>query len=368
MAGLKNPTDESFMPSEAENLMRSIIERIATGPEMSKDIPEAEAYEGMKAVLDGQVGDVQAALFLIALRMKRETDDENRGVFRALRECTSNEPVEVDELITLADPFNGFDRGLPMSPFVPALLAACGLPCLSTGAETVAPKFGLTHHHVLTAAGHSVSLTPAQAAARLADPDTGWAYLDQSTASPKLFALRELRRLMVKRPVLSTCEVMLRPLSARDRNLAYVGYVHTNYPRVYALLAQEAGFDTAIIVKGVEGGVVPSLQASAKLFVGRDGAVDEPLSLTPELVGVHGAESRAVPAPDEGVAVRAARTIELGTAALGGAPGPARDSLIYAAAIALFGAGRAGTLDEGARLARRTLDSGEALARFQAAP
>lgn len=355
------------MPTNAENLMRSIIERIATGPEMSKSISEDEAYEGMKAVLDGRVEDVQAAIFLIALRMKRETDEENRGVFRALRESTVNQPVDVEALVTLADPFNGFNRGLPMSPFLPAVLAACGLPCLSTGVETVAPKLGLTHHQVLAAAGKRVSLAPSEAAMQIADPETGWAYLDQSLANPRLYRLRELRRLMVKRPVLSTCEVILRPLAARSRNVAYIGYVHANYPRIYAMLAAEAGFDAAIIVKGVEGGVVPSLQASSRLFLARNGELDEPVSIRRELVGIHDAMSRAVPLPDGYPSVYAARAAEQGLAALEGEPGPARDSLVYAAAIALFGAGQAGSLEAGARTARRVLDSGEALARFHGA-
>lgn len=355
------------MPTDAEALMRSIIERIATGPEMSKNISEAEAFEGMKAVLDGDVDDVQSALFLIALRMKRETDEENRGVFRALAASTVQRAVDVDELVTVADPFNGFNRSLPMSPFLPALLAACGMPCLSIGVETVAPKFGLTHHHVLAAAGKSFSLDSGQAARQIESAETGWAYLDQSVTSPKLHALLGLRRRMVKRPALTTCEVLLRPLAARRRNLAYTGYVHTNYPRIYAMLARDAGYDAAIVVKGVEGGVVPSLQSSAKLYRARDGDPGEPMSLAPGTVGIDGAASRAVPAPPGDPAANAPGAVEQGTAALGGAPGLARDSLVYAASIALFGAGSVDSLEQGAQTARRALDSGEALVRFRGA-
>lgn len=353
------------MPSDAENLMRSIIERIATGPEMSKDISEDEAYRGMTAILDQQVGDVQAALFLIALRMKRETDAENRGVFRALLDNSPREAADVDELMTIADPFNGFDRGLPMSPFLPAVLAACGLPCLSCGVETVAPKFGLTHHHVLDAAGKSVGLSTGQAARQLAEADVGWAYLDQSVASPGLFRLRELRRLMVKRPLLSTCEVIMRPVAARRRSLAFVGYVHNNYPRVYAMLAETAGYDAALIVKGAEGGVVPSLQASGKLFLARAGQPGEPVSVKPELVGIRHAPARAVPAPDGEPAENAPHALGHGLAALRGRTGAARDSLVYAGAIALLGAGRQESLAGGAEAVRRVLDSGEALRRFE---
>lgn len=355
------------MTREAEALMRSIIERIATGPEMSKNISRSDAREGMAAVLDRQVGDVQAALFLIALRMKRETDDENRGVFEALASSTVSEAVAVDELLTISDPFNGFNRGLPMSPFLPAVLAACGVPCLSTGVETVAPKFGLTHHHVLSAAARAVDLPAGRAAAQVAAPDIGWAYLDQSVTAPKLFRLGDLRRQIVKRQLLSTCEVLLRPLTARRRNVACIGYVHANYPRVYAMLAQLAGYDTAIIVKGVEGGIIPSLQAGSKLYRAAGGEPAESVSVNPAAAGIRDAPARAITMPFDDLRRNAERTVELGLAALGGEPGAARDSLVYGAAIAQFGADMADSLESGARTARRALDSGEARERFEKA-
>jgi len=355
------------MANDPEELMRSIIERIATGPEMSKDIPEDEACQGMAAVLDGRVDRVRAALFLIALRMKRETQAENRGVFRALIDHSRSAAAPVDELLTIADPFNGFNRGLPMSPFVPAVLAACGLPCVSCGVETVAPKFGLTHHHILAAAGKRVDLEPEQAAAQVGDEAAGWAYLDQSATSPALHRLVELRRLMVKRPALSTCEVMLKPLAARRRDLACVGYVHVNYPPVYAMLGDVAGFETTIVVKGVEGGIVPSLQTGGRMFLARSGRAGEPESLKPEAAGIIDSATRAVPAPDGGPAERAPVAVEQGLAALAGAPGAARDSLVFAAAIALYGARREDSLAAAAATARRAIDSGRAMSRFKGA-
>jgi anthranilate phosphoribosyltransferase len=76
--------------NESQRTMRSIIQRIATGPELSKDISVEEARLGMQAILDGEVDPVQAGIFLIALRMKRETDDEQRGVLDAVRDATSS--------------------------------------------------------------------------------------------------------------------------------------------------------------------------------------------------------------------------------------------------------------------------------------
>ena len=48
--------------------MRSIIQRIATGPTMSKDIAQGEARDAMTAILRGEIDPVQAGIFFIALR------------------------------------------------------------------------------------------------------------------------------------------------------------------------------------------------------------------------------------------------------------------------------------------------------------
>ena len=90
--------------------MRSVIQRIATGPEMSKDISRDEARVAMRAILEGQVDPVQAGIFLIALRMKRETDEENIGILEALREAGETVTAGVDVLIDIADPYDGFTR------------------------------------------------------------------------------------------------------------------------------------------------------------------------------------------------------------------------------------------------------------------
>ena len=47
--------------------MRAVLNRIATGPELSKDLSVDQAREAMGWILEGRVDPVQAAVFLIAL-------------------------------------------------------------------------------------------------------------------------------------------------------------------------------------------------------------------------------------------------------------------------------------------------------------
>ena len=172
--------------------MRQFLQQIATGPALSKDLSATDARSGMGYILDGRADEVQAAIFLIALRMKRETIAELHGVLQALLARTRTIEVDVPDLIDIADPFDGYVRGVPIAPFLPPLLAACGVPTVSNGVSSMGPKYGITAHRVLGAAGCPVGLTLESAASQIADNDIGWSYVDQSQACPALYRLLEL--------------------------------------------------------------------------------------------------------------------------------------------------------------------------------
>ena len=367
--------------SDTDLLLHSCIQKVATGPEYSKDLTFAEAHAAMRHILEGNPDPVQAAVLLIALRMKRETDEENAGVLQAILDTMNPVTAAVDEIIDVADPYDGYTRGLPVSPLLPAVFAACGLPAVSHGLEAVGPKYGVTHRKVLRAAGIDVDLDGQQAAARIADPDIGWAYVDQKMSAPRLHDLIPLRTRIVKRPVLTTVEVLTGPVRGKVRTHLLTGYVHKVYPPVYARLARHAGFASAAIVRGVEGGVIPSLKQPATVFCYHDGGAEYPLEVHPEMIGIV-QPTRAVPLPKDiapaaatadaapaAIDCRAAAkaAADAGLAALQGAPGPARDSLIYGAAIMLYHLHCHATLGEAAAAAAAAIDSGAALAHFNAA-
>jgi len=362
-------------------LMRSCIQKVATGPEFSKNLPYAEARAAMRHILTGDTDPVQAAVLLIALRMKRETDEENAGVLQAILDTMQPVTAGVADIIDVADPYDGYTRGLPVSPFLPAVFAACGVPAVSHGLEAVGPKYGVTHRKVLRAAGIDVDRDPQAAAAQIADPAVGWAYVDQKYSAPRLHDLIPLRTRIVKRPVLTTVETLTGPVRALARTHLMTGYVHKAYPAVYARLARHAGFASAAIIRGVEGGVIPSLKQPAKVFCYHDGGNEYAQEIHPGMIGIEQA-TRAVPFPqhiapaaaeDDAVATAidsaavAQAAAAAGLAALRGAPGAARDSLIYGAAIMLHHLRRQGSLRESAAAAAAAIDSGAALAHFTAA-
>ncbi len=360
--------------------MRQYIQKIATGPELSKDLSREEARDGMGCILSGDADPVQAAIFLIALRMKRETMPENQGVLDALLEYTCQARTTVDDVLDLSDPFDGFTRGMPATPFLPAVLAACGMATVSNGAESIGPKYGATHRKVLRAAGANVDLSPEEASRQLANKDVGWAYVDQRTACPELHDLVSLRTKIVKRPCLTTLEVLLGPVRGAKRTHLVTGYVHKPYPPIYTALARLSGYASAIIVRGVEGGVIPSLNQPSKLFFYQEEESDTEIRLDPADYAIE-SSGRAVPLPenlprreaddeikgfiDADALAQAAATA--GLAALAGEAGPVRESLVYGAALCLSQMGRCPNPAAAAEKVRLVLDKGYAAQRFEAA-
>lgn len=362
------------MSNTDQNIMKSYIGRIATGPELSKNLSLEEARDGMRLILEDRVDPVQAAIFLIALRMKRETDDENRGVLEAIRAATHAAIAAVDELVDIAEPYNGFERHLPPSPFLPAVLAACGMPAVSHGLASVGPKYGVTHRQILAAAGAAVDLSPAQAAIRIADPHIGWAYIDQSASCPALHRLVPLRELMVKRPCISTLEKMSGPVRARGQTHLVIGYVHKAYESLLAMLAGHTGYASAMAVRGVEGGITPALRSPTLCSGYRADGAPFSVTLEPDMAGVR-SDQRAVPLPaglaqkikdstPTALAELAQAAATAGLEALRGKPGLMRDSLVYSAAMILWNLSHFNTLADAAVQVRKAIDSGEALARF----
>jgi anthranilate phosphoribosyltransferase len=281
--------------------------------------------------------------------------------------------------VDIADPYDGYNRCLPAAPFLPALLAELGVPAINHSVEAVGPKYGVTARHVLRAAGVNVDLEPAEAARRLADPALGWSYVDQSQYCPRLHDLVALRSRIIKRQAITTVEVLAKPVQGRRKTHFVTGFVHKPYPPIYAMLARHAGFDTGIIIRGVEGGVIPSLRQAGKVWVYQDREEEYETDVDPVALGIQ-QSARAVPLPEDlpkseragdevaimvDVNATAKAAARAGMAALKGEKGPTYDSLLLGAALVLHHIGKAPTLQAAADQARAALDAGHAAKRVR---
>ena len=113
--------------------LRQCIQKVATGPEYSKDLNYDDAYWAMRHIASGEADPIQIAVYFIGLRMKRETDDEYRGTLQALIDTANIQTAAVEEVLDISDPYDGYARGVPASSFLPAIMATLGVPSVIHG-------------------------------------------------------------------------------------------------------------------------------------------------------------------------------------------------------------------------------------------
>jgi anthranilate phosphoribosyltransferase len=123
-------------------------------------------------------------------------------------------------------------------------------------------------------------------------------------------------------------------------------------------------------VRGVEGGVIPSLSHTGKAFHYHCRGEETSTEFKPAELGIdQSVRAPRIPgAGDEGqseapldAAAVAKAAAEAGMAALAGQPGATRDCLVYGAALCLWHLGRHGSLRSAADAVRGALDRGKAL-------
>ncbi len=230
-----------------------------------ESLSAADCHQGFSFVFDQTIGDPWKAVFLEALRLKRETETENRTGYRFLLDKSRHYKTNLPVVIDLSVGYDGLTRSLCLYPFLAPLLASLGFPVVLHGVEEIGPKRGITPSKLLQLAGKNPLDLGLQ---NLEDPTMGWTYLDQSETFPDLFSLASLRDGMVKRPMLATLEKLLAPVTA-NQTLLVTSFTHPPYRQTMRYLVDESPFDKGLILRGLEGSIQPSCEKRMPYLVGK---------------------------------------------------------------------------------------------------
>ncbi len=326
---MKRTTPQSNAPDER---IRAYIEKIATGPRLSKDLTRDEAEDGLTLLLEQSVSDVRAAVFLIASRIKIETAEETLGYWRALDRTTKKHKVKLDRLLQIADAFDGFQRIPYFGFYAIPVIAELGLPAYGHSALPLPPKHGITFedmliNHYQVPANHNL-----EQRAELIEK-FGFGYLGTEQCHPALEGLRHLREEVIKRTCLSTLEKMLLPLEAKQNFLA-THYFHKGFEASMLEVAKHSAFDKTLVGNGMEGTTLYGVHKKNNVFIqsGKEQAQEKKIDCasimnepTAQRIQSAFAELKAVPSSRKQVA-------GLGEAALNGGEGPAAPLIAYQAA------------------------------------
>ena len=108
--------------------------------------------------------------------------------------------------------------------------------------------------------------------------------------------MAEFHKKIVKRAAISTDEVLTGPVWGRNKTHLLTGYVHNEYPPIYTMLARHSGFNSALLMRGTEGGVTPSLRKRSEFVRYWEQSEDVVVEADPSKIGIE-QENRPVPIP-----------------------------------------------------------------------
>ena len=259
-----------------ENRMQSYLQKIAAGPKLSKDLTEEEAEDALSLILDGEVSEVRMGVFLIAARMKVETVLENIGYWRALQKKITPRKIALNNLLQIADPFDGFQRIPYFGFYAIPVLAELGLPTYGHSALPLPPKFGITFDDLLI----NHYQFPKSGNDRIKQIEKlKFGYLSNADTHPALENLRSIRTEIVKRPMLATLEKILMPLQAESKNYLATTYFHRGYEVSLTEIGKLSEFDRVIVGNGMEGTTLFGVHKEAKIFIQNGDSEAQPRTL-----------------------------------------------------------------------------------------
>ncbi len=325
-------------------MFTSLFEKL----ERHQDLTAEEAAAAMGEIMDGRAQPSQVAGLLVALRLKGERPAEIVGFARAMRDravrlSRSFAPV-FDTCGTGGDRSGSFN----VSTAAAVVLGACGVRVAKHGNRSVSSRCGSAD--VLEALGVAVSAPPA-IVERCLD-EVGLAFCFAPTFHPSMRHAAQTRRELGIRTAFNLLGPLTNPVGA-TRQL--VGVPRPELTDLVARALGVLGSERAWVVHGADGLDEISTTGYTKVSEWREGQVHT-FYIHPAEYGVPRASKDALAGGDAATNAAIVRDV------LAGAPGPARDIVLFNTAASLFVAGQVRNIREGIGLAAEAIDSGRARA------
>ena len=326
------------MPNE---VLTDAIDRLARG----EDLPADDAARVLDEIMGGNSSEAQTAAFLIALRTKGETVQEIVGLARTMRELSAKVSAGSDDLVDTA----GTGGGRPtfnVSTTAAFVAAGAGCRVAKHGNRSATSQCGSAD--VLEALGADIELDPDAVAQCIGELGFGFMFAPRHHAAMKHVV--PVRKELGVRTIFNFLGPLTNPAGATRQ---VVGVSDPDYLSAMASALAELGATKALVVSSTDGLDEFSVSGPTRVVELSEGKIHE-YEVTPEEVGVAAHPDGAVGAgtPDENAAV--VRRV------LDGEDGPERGLAVINAGAAIYVAGAADSLDEGARRAEESIDSGAA--------
>lgn len=320
--------------------------------QQNRHLTYEEMADVAQVLFDDDTTKAEIAEMLLALSKKGETAQEVAALASVMRSFATDLDVEVGQYMdncgTGGDGVNSFNISTT-SAFV---LAGAGVTIAKHGNRKISSAAG--SQDVLDVLGIHTNFTPAEMAELL--QQEGIAFLFAPNVHPKLKRIGEVRREIGKPTIFNLVGPLTNPVALKTQ---FTGINRPDFIMEYASVLQMLGRERGIVVSGA-GGMDEASLAGQNAFVLLDKGDLIPFSLRPDDVGLEAAPLTEIRGGDAVENAAIMRSI------LGGERGPRFDTVAFNAGIGLFADGKAGTIQEGVKLATDSILSGRALQKLEA--
>ncbi len=312
---------------------------------------QAEAV--MTQIMTGGASEAQIGAYLMGLRMKGETTEEITGSALAMRSAASTVPTNVEgDLLDTCGTGGDKSGSFNISTTVAFVAAGAGIPVAKHGNRAASSKCGSAD--VLAELGLNLDLSPEQVG-RCVD-EVGIGFLFAVKLHPAMRYAIGPRRQMGIRTIFNILGPLTNPAGAQRQ---LMGVFAAELTDLLAYVLRALGAKSAMVVNGYGGLDELTVTGPNRIsYLQEDGTVEH-RDVDPTELGFHPASIRDLKGDDAATNAAILRGVLDGSER-----GAKRDVVVLNAGAAMVAAGKARTIRDGIRIAKDSLNSGNAAAKL----
>jgi anthranilate phosphoribosyltransferase len=324
---------------------KALIAKVATGASLTRE----EAASAFDRMMSGDATPSQMGGLLMGLRVRGETVDEITGAVTTMRAKmlgVKAPPDAIDVVGTGGDASGSYN----ISTCAAFVVAGAGVPVAKHGNRALSSKSGAAD--VLQALGVNIDLNADQVGACIRDAGIGFMFAPAH--HPAMKNVGPTRVELGTRTIFNLLGPLSNPASVKRQ---MIGTFSRQWVEPMAQVLKNLGSESIWVVHGSDGLDEITTAGTTSVAELKNGQI-RTFEIAPEDAGLQRVQPEALRGGDATENAKALLDV------LKGKKGPFRDVAILNAAAALVVAGKAKDLKEGAQLAAKSIDSGEAEGRL----
>lgn len=318
---------------------------------LSENLTYDEATQVMDEVMSGNATNSQIAAFLTALRMKGETIDEITACASVMRDKALhiNPNKDVLDIVGTGGDGTGTFNISTTSAFV---ISAAGVAVAKHGNRSMSSKSGAAD--CLESLGVDITISPEKSAQILDKADICFMFAQGYHSSMKYVG--PVRKEMGLRTVFNILGPLTNPANA---NMQVMGVYSEDLVEPLARVLSNLGVKRGLVIYGMDGMDEATVTCETKVCEIDNGEF-KTYTISPEEVGLKTYPKEELTGGDGQENAEITKQILKGQL-----KGGKRDIVLLNSAMGIYVGGKAGSIEEGVKIAAEMIDSGKALQKME---